>query len=233
MKRIYETVTVIAGTDGFQVMLDDRPLRSPGQRPLILRHRALADAVAAEWRDQGGAIESLTMPMMSLAATASDRVAPCRAFVIDAITSYGETDLLCYRADQPDDLVRLQNRTWQPLLDWCEKVIEAPFRVTAGIMPLRQPAAAVAAIRRQVACYDDLPMTGLYELAAGSGSVVIALAVTEGRIGVEEGIEAALLDEDYQIQRWGEDAEAASRRRSLCRDMRAAARFLQYCRILN
>lgn len=233
MKRVYKTVAVDAGDDGFTVTLDGRPVRSPGRNPMALSNRALADAVAAEWDAQSEAIDPLTMPMMSLAATAIDRVTPQREHVIGSIAAYAESDLLCYRAEEPDDLVRRQFDVWQPLLDWCAETFEAPLEVTTGIMPLRQSESALAAIRAVIAGYDDPPMTALHELTACSGSVVIGLAIAEGRIGAEDGVAAAQLDEAYQLERWGAEEEAVIRLANMRRDMLAAAEFLRLCRAWN
>ena len=233
MKRIYNAVSVAPGDGGFSVMLDGRELHSPGRRLLTWRQRALAEEVADEWRRQGETIEPATMPMMSLSATAIDRVAPRREAVIGTIAAYAGSDLLCYRAEQPADLVALQTRTWQPLLDWCAEAFGAVLAVTTGVVPLIQSDGALAALRGAVSLRDDYELTVLNELAAGSGSLVIALAIVDGRVSVDEGIAAAMLDETWQVSRWGEDEDARRRRDAIGCDMRAAGRFLQYCRVLN
>ena len=226
-------VAVTEGEDGLSVTLDGRAVRSPGKRPLVLPNRALAEAVAAEWDAQGDRVNPLDMPMMSLAATAVDRVAPQRAHVIGSIAAYGGSDLLCYRALEPEALVRRQDEVWRPLLDWCAEAFGATLAVTAGIMPLRQSETAMDAIRTVVAGYDDLPMAALHDLVAGSGSVVIGLAIGEGRIAPEEGVTAAQLDEAFQIEKWGADEEAVIRLANMRHDMLCAAEFLRLCRAWN
>jgi chaperone required for assembly of F1-ATPase len=233
LKRVYEKVTVTEGDDGFSVNLDGRPVRSPARRVLNIPNRSLADAVAAEWDSQSETVDPRAMPMMSLLATAMDRVEPQRDLVIATIAGYGESDMLCYRAEAPADLVQRQIQTWEPLLDWCADSFGARLRATTGIMPVRQDPAAVKVIRDVVSGYEDFPMTALHELTAVSGSVVIGLAIAEGRVGAEEGVAAAQLDEVFQLERNGEEEEAMERLANMRRDLLAAAEFLRLCRAWN
>jgi chaperone required for assembly of F1-ATPase len=233
LKRIYKTVAVVEGDEGFSVTLDDRPVRSPARRDLTIPNRALAKAVAAEWDAQLETVEPREMPMMSLLATATDRVGTQRDHVISTIAGYAESDLLCYRAEQPLDLVQRQIETWQPLLDWCADSFNARLRVATGIMPVRQNPEALKAFRDIVAGYEDLPMTALHELTAISGSIVVGLAVAEGRIAAEDGVAVAQLDEVFQLERNGEEEEAMERLANMRADLLAAAAFLKLCRAWN
>ena len=213
----------------YEIMLDGRPLLSPARHRLIIGSQALAEAVAAEWAAQGARVEPASMLMMSFCATAVDRLAGQRNHVVSAVVAYVHSDLLCYRASGPGDLVCRQQETWQPLLDWCANRFEARFRLTTSIMPAQQPVETVDAVRRAVLRYGDFSLTGLHELTTGFGSVVIALAVLESKITIDAGIAAALLHETYQLERWGDDAEALARRAGLIRDMRSAATFVALC----
>ena len=233
VKRFYRAVTVASGDDGCMVLLDGREVRSPAGAGLVLPNRALAAAVAEEWRDQADAVAPHTMPLMSLAATAVDRVAPRRREVVEAIAGYGRSDLLCHRADGPGELVRKQQEVWQPLLDWLESHVGAALAVTTGVMPHPQSREAIAAIRSAVAGLGDFELTALHEMVAAAGSVVIGLAVAEGRLSGEDGVSAAQLDEVWQAGRWGEDDEARNRRDGVRRDLLAAERFLRLCRSWN
>lgn len=233
MKRVYKSVAVEKIDGGYAVCLDGRRVRSPARRDLAIPNRALADAVAAEWDTQPETVDPRAMPMMSLVATAADRVGPQRDHVISTIAGYAESDLLCYRAEEPKDLVQRQNEIWQPLLDWCDDNFNARLQVTAGIMPVRQDRAVVAAIQGAVAGYEDLPMTALHEFTAISGSIVVGLAIAEGRIGAEEGVAVAQLDEAFQIERNGEDEEAMERLANMRADIHSAATFLKLCRAWN
>ncbi|WP_420406265.1 ATP12 family chaperone protein [Nisaea sp.] len=231
MKRFYKTATVGPADGGYQVQLDGRPIRTPAKAPLLLPVEGLAAEIAAEWDAQGETIEPATMPFMSLASTGIDRVTPQRDAVIDQIAAYGGSDLVCYRAEAPADLAERQRASWQPLLDWAEGRFDARLTVTAGIMPAVQPEPALRALRLGVAGYDDFVLSGLYQLTTGFGSLVIALAVAEGRVDPAKGVELALLDELFQVERWGEDSEAAARREALARDMENAGRFIAMCRV--
>jgi chaperone required for assembly of F1-ATPase len=233
LKRVYKTVAVAEGENGFAVHLDGRTVRSPARRDLILPNRALAEAVAAEWDAQAESIDPRTMPFMSLVATAADRVEIQRDHVIETIAGYAGSDMLCYRAEEPADLVRRQNAIWDPLLDWTADALGARLRVTTGIMPVRQDEAALNAIQGVVAGYEPLAMTALHEITSIAGSVVIGLAVTEGHIDADAGVVAAQLDETFQIEQNGEEEEAVERLANLRADLLAAAEFLRLSRAWN
>ncbi len=233
LKPAYRTAEAVGGEGGFRVALDGRPMRSPARRDLLLPTRALAEALAAEWRAQGADADPRAMPMTTLAATAIDRAGPRRAETEAAIAAYGASDLLCHRADAPPELVRRQAAAWDPLLDWCAGALGARLRPGTGVMPLRQSAGALAAIRAAVAGRDAFALTALREFATGFGSAVLALAVAEGRIDAGAGLAAAQIDEAWQEERWGADAEAARRRDALRRDILAAERFLRLARSWN
>lgn len=226
-RRTYRAASVApaGGTAGFIVALDDKPVLTPAKAPLVLPTAALAAAIVAEWAEQGDRIKPQTMPMMALACTAIDRVGPNRGRVVEDIAAYGGTDLVCYRADGPADLVQHQARVWQPLVDWAALVLDAPLTVTAGIAPLGQPAAALRALTTAVARFDDFGLSALSVATSAAGSLVIALALAAGRLDSAAAFDAAQLDETYQIEKWGEDAEAAERRRAIRADLIAAERF--------
>jgi chaperone required for assembly of F1-ATPase len=228
MRRSYRQVSVApaeAGA-GFEVLLDGRPVRTPAAAPLILPNRGLADAVAAEWRALKEAVRPQAMPLTGLACTGLDRVAPRRAAVVDRIAAYAATDLVCYRAAAPPELIALQRQAWQPLLDWAARRYGARLAVAAGVMPQPQPPEALAALRAVVAGFDDLTLAALAAATAACGSLIIALALAERHIGAEVAWQAAQLDEGFQVARWGEDAEAADRRAALKVEIESADRFL-------
>lgn len=230
MKRVYRAVAVAPGDGGWQVMLDSRLLRTPAKAPLLLPNRPLAAAVAAEWDAQIETVVPATMPLMRLAATAIDRVVPQRARVIDEVAGYAGTDLVCYRADRPAELVARQQAIWQPLVDWATLRYDAPLLVTTGVVPRPQPAGVVAAIHAAVAAFDDFSLTALHGLTTACGSVVIALALADSYLGPEAAWQASQLDETYQIEKWGEDAEAGRRRAAIRADIGDSCRFLALLR---
>ena len=157
MKRFYRDATAAPDGDAYGITLDGRPLRTPAKRALTLPGLALAEAIAAEWHAQEDQVDSGSMPLMRFASTAIDRVADRPEAVIDEIARYGATDLLCYRADHPPDLVARQRETWQPLLDWARDRFDAALEVTVGVVPLTQPPSAVAALRTAVAVHGPMP----------------------------------------------------------------------------
>lgn len=229
MKRFYKTAGVAEGEGGFGVLLDGRPVRTPGGRPLAVPAVALAEAVAAEWAGQGPELRPATMPLTQLVSTALDRVATQRAAVVDALLEYAATDLLCYRADEPSDLVEREGAAWQPVFDWAMLRFDAPLRTTTGLLPIEQPPEALAALRQAVERCDDLRLTAMQSLTAACGSLLLALAVAEGRLSGEEAFAASVLDELYQAELWGEEEEAVRRRAALRADILAAELFISHC----
>jgi chaperone required for assembly of F1-ATPase len=215
MKRFYEETAVDAGEGGYRVLLDGKPMRTPAKAVLVLPTRALAEAIAAEWRavPDKAEINVTHLPLTRLATTGLDRVTVQRERVIEDTAKYAGSDLLCYRATDPSSLVERQRKTWQPLLDWAAMRYGARLVVAEGMTFVAQPSDAVARLREAVAAHGDLALSALYNLTHISGSLVIAFA-------------AAQLDELYQIERWGEDPIATHRHDSIRHDIDAGARFL-------
>jgi chaperone required for assembly of F1-ATPase len=226
MRRVYKRVTSGPVEGGWSVALDGRTLRTPGKAAMVVPSAALAAAIAAEWEGQAGDVRPAQMPLFRLAATALDRTAAFRDRVVTEIGNYAGTDLVCYRAEEPPTLAARQQAVWQPLIDWATQRYDAALHVTSGVVPTRQSAAALKAFAAAVAALDDFRLTALHALTGACGSVVIALALLEGRLDADEAFVASQLDETFQIEAWGEDAEAAQRRRTLAADIAAAARFL-------
>ena len=226
MKRVYKTVATHPVDGGWGVALDGRPLRTPGKSALVLPKEALAAAIAAEWDAQQDEIRPATMPLFRLAATAIDRTPPQRDLVVAETANYAGTDLVCYRADHPPALAARQHAEWQKLIDWASLRYDAVLVVTAGILPARQPPATLSTFTAIVAAQDEFRLTALHTLTACCGSLVIALALLEGHLDADSAFAASQLDETFQIEAWGEDAEATARRQALAADIAAAARFL-------
>jgi chaperone required for assembly of F1-ATPase len=230
MKRVYREVRVAPAGGGWSILLDARTLQTPARAPLLLPRRRLAEAVATEWDAQAEKVVPATMPLMQLAATAIDRTAVQREQVIKEVVGYAETDLVCYRADRPPELVARQIAAWQPLVDWMTLRFDAPLLVTTGVVPKAQPAGAVAAIRAAIEPLDDFWLTALHSATTACGSVAIGLALAEERLDAAGVWQASQLDESFQIEQWGEDSEAAARRAALRRDIASTSRFMALLR---
>lgn len=227
MKRFYKSASADRAPDGWVVLLDGRPVRTPARAPLTLPSAALAEAVAAEWQAQDREVRPDSMPLTQLAATAVDRIAPRPEPVVQALVRYVDTDLLCYRVSDPPELVRRQRAAWQPLLDWTAERFGVSLLVTESVTPLAHPPAVVEALRRPVAGLAPLPLAAL-QLAVGSaGSLVVGLAVAEGRLTAEQAWQVALVDEFYNVERWGDDPASAASRANVRADLEAAARLLR------
>lgn len=230
MKRFYKDVAAVAGPEGWAVQLDGRPVRTPARAVLALPDDAFAQAVAEEWRGQGETIEPLTMPMTGLANAAIDQIAPNRPSFASGIADYGQSDLLCYRAEAPAALVARQEAVWGPLLDWARARYDVAFRVTQGIIHVAQPPETLARLAAAVAAFDPFVLAGLSTLVSISGSLVCGLAIVEGRHEPESIWQAAELDEIWQVELWGEDALAAARSAARHADFLTACAFCALAR---
>ncbi|HET6621492.1 MAG TPA: ATP12 family protein [Dongiaceae bacterium] len=224
-RRFYETAAIAPAEGGWCILLDGKLLRSPAKRSFALPTEELAAAVAEEWQAQGEKIDPRSMPLMQLAATAIDRVADARDAVVEEAAGYGGCDLVCYRAAEPPALVRRQEALWQPLIAWLAERYDIALSVTAGIVSVEQPPHALATLRRALDACDLFALTALAAMTGSAGSLVIALALAEGRLSADEAADAALLDELFQAEKWGSDPEAERRRTAIRADLAAAAGF--------
>lgn len=228
MKRFYkEARTGPAEGGGYAILLDGRPVRTPARAALIVPAERLAAAIAGEWNRQGEKIDPRTMVLTGLANAAIDRVAPDPEAFAGILAAYGESDLLCYRAEGPPPLVQRQSDAWDPLLDWARGRLEVDFETTDSILHRAQPAATLARLGRAVAALDPFRLAALAPLVTISGSLVIALALAEGAITLDEAWAASSLDEAWQAEKWGEDGLAAAALEARRREFEAAYTFLR------
>jgi chaperone required for assembly of F1-ATPase len=228
MKRFYKAARAVERSEGgWTIELDGRPVRTPAKTLLVVRNRPLAEAVAAEWDAQ--TIQPNAMPLTRHANSAVDLVAPRREGVVDEIAVYGGTDLVCYRAEAPMALIGRQQAAWGPLLDWLEARYGVRLTVTEGITHVAQDPARMAVLRAAVDAYGDVEIAALHTATTILGSLVIALALAEGHLDADAAWAAARVDEAFQIERWGEDAEAAARAKAVRAELGAAARVLDLC----
>jgi len=223
VKRFYKAVTI--GPDN-GILLDGRPVRTPGRAPLAPPSADLAGAIADEWAAQGETIDPRSMPLTGLANAAIDRVAPAQESFAHGLAIYGESDLLCYRAAGPAPLVGRQAELWDPILDWARSRYDIAVEVTSGITHKAQPPETIARLAAAVGTRDPFELAGLSPLVTISGSLVIALALAEGALNLTTAWTAASLDEQWQLDQWGEDEEAVKALAGRRADFAAASRFL-------
>ena len=225
-KRFYKKVMTRDDGEGAALLLDGKPVRTPGKASLVLPTRALAEAVAGEWRAQGERIDPMTMPLTKLANSTIDGVRGREQAVIDDIVKHAGSDLLCYRAQGPQELVEAQATHWDPVLAWAKTALGAPLFLAEGVVHVAQPQASLDRLKQMLAGRDAFSLAALHVMTALTGSALLALAVAERRLTPEEAWAACHVDEDWQISQWGEDAEAAERRKNRWRDFEAAAKTL-------
>lgn len=223
MKRFWTDVTV--DTDR-AIRLDDRPVRTPGRAPLALPTAALAEAIATEWRDVGETLDPRLMPLTGLANAAIDRVAPDPQAFAGGLAAYAESDLLYYRAESPAELIAREAAAWDPLLAWARDRYDIHFETVSGVMHRPQPPATLARLTEAVASRAPFALVALQPIVTIGGTLVGALALAEKAIDADTLWTAAIVDESWQAELWGEDAEAVQTRATRRRDFDAAVRFL-------
>ncbi|MCA0997820.1 ATP12 family chaperone protein [Alloyangia pacifica] len=207
-RRFYKDATVEEAEGGFTVHLDGRPLRTPGKAALVVPSRAIAEAMAEEWRAQDEKIDPSTMPFTRTANSAIDKVATQHADVADMLAEYGDSDLLCYRADSPEMLVQRQQAQWDPLLNWAERELGARLETRQGLMHAPQPEPALRVLRERTHALSPFELAAFHDLVALTGSLVLGFAATGKAHDAEEIWALSRLDESFQAELWGEDEEA-------------------------
>jgi chaperone required for assembly of F1-ATPase len=230
-KRFYKDVVVAESERGFVVHLDGKPVKTPGRALLVLPTERAARLVADEFAAQGETLDLGSMPVYRLVNTAIDGVASDPQAVLEDILRFSSSDLLCYRADTPDTLVNRQNEAWDPIIDWARATLGARLSLAEGVIHVEQPREAIAAIGVHLSQRaEPLRLAALHVMTSLTGSALLALAVDFGELDAETAWNAAHVDEDFQAEHWGQDAEALARRTNRKRDMMAAAELIEAIR---
>ncbi|WP_160120362.1 ATP12 family chaperone protein [Rhodovarius lipocyclicus] len=233
MKRFWDDVTVAEADQGLAILLDGRPVRLPGGAPIHARTRPLAEAVAEEWRSaggkKGGDFSMEHIPLTRLVGTAAERIAPDPTAMVEGLAAYGGTDLLCYRAEDRK-LAAIQAAEWDPWLEWSAQVLDAPLLTGTGILHVTQPESSRAALARAVAARAPEELAAMGVLVPALGSLVLTLALTHGALDAAEAHRISLVDEHFQEEFWGLDAETAARRQRIAAEVAEAARLLELVR---
>ena len=230
LRRFWKHVAVEPTPTGFTVTLDGREIKTPGNAPFFLPNQALAQLVAEEWREQESEVRPTRMPATRAVNSAIDKVSRNRATVASDLAGYGETDLVCYRAEAPAELRMRQSAGWDPLIEWVALRFGAHLRIGNSIMPVLQAPEAIRPLAAQVARQDDFQLAALHDIVSLSGSLVIALSVIERVRSPAEAWELSRIDETWQIEQWGEDAEAAAAAHQKRTFFLQAAQFHALCR---
>ena len=230
-KRFWKSSGVVAAEEGFSVALDGRPVRTPAKAPLVVPTRAMAEAIVAEWDAQEDVIDPRTMPVTRGANAAIDKVAVQHGEVADMLIAYGDSDLLCYRADTPEELVQQQSDAWDPFLDWAAETYGARLLPRTGVMHLPQDAAAVDRLGAEVRKMTAFELAAFHDLVSLSGSLVLGLAAAKGLRPAEDLWEISRVDETWQESQWGVDEEAAALAAIKKESFLAAKRFYDFALI--
>lgn len=222
-RRFYTQASVVETEEGFAVRLDGKPVRTPGKSLLALPSSAAAQLVAAEFAAQAEMIDPMTMPVLRLANAAIDGVALDTRAVLEDVTRFAGSDLLCYRAESPQALADRQAKAWDPVLGWARAALGARFFLAEGVMHVEQPHESVAAVDNWLRQREEpFRLAAIHVITTLTGSALLAIAIDAGAIGPDEGWAAAHVDEDWNIEQWGEDADAAARRAARRRDFDGA-----------
>ncbi|MFG6080573.1 ATP12 family chaperone protein [Paracoccus litorisediminis] len=229
-RRFWTAAATREADGGWEVTLDERPVRTPGKLPLILPTPDLAQAIAVEWDAQAEIIDPNSMPLTRAANSAVERVTPQFEAVALMLAEYGGTDLLSYRADAPDRLIRAQAEGWDPLIDWAATELRAPLRITHGVLPVPQDESSLLKLRAEVLALDVFGLTALHDLVTLPGSLILGLAVIRGRLDAELSHALSRIDEEFQAENWGRDDEADEAAVARLEQMLNAERFWKLSR---
>jgi chaperone required for assembly of F1-ATPase len=211
-KRFYKLVDIsIDGPDRF-LTLDGRRARTPAGKPLAVASEAIAAALAAEWDAQAEHINSATMPVTRMINAALDRVSGEMDEVRKEIVRYAGNDLVCYRAEEPDELRDRQEAIWGPVTGWAGREFGVSFRLASGVIAIAQPPEVAGAVAEALKALDPLPLTGLHTVTTLTGSALLALGLLAGELSPDETWSAAYVDEDWQMEKWGRDDVALALR---------------------
>ena len=225
-KRFYAAATVAPHENGsFGIELDGRPIKTPAGHSLAAPTQSLAAAIAGEWNAQGENIVPSSLPLTRLANSAIDGVAKREGEVVQDIVNYAASDLLCYRAASPAELVEKQDGLWDPILAWVRTEYDAPFKVGTGVKHLDQSSASLDAVRRGISAFCPFRLAALHVMTTLTGSALIALAHAKRFLDTDAAWEAANVDENWQASQWGEDFEAAERQKKRFSEFLNASRF--------
>lgn len=225
-KRFYATASVRPADDGYGIWLDERRLKTPARAGFAVPSAPLAEAIAAEWNAQGDKVDIRAMTLTALANAAIDRIAPEREAFGKRLAAYGKNDLLCYRVAEPVELAARLAKGWQPVLDWLADAHGARLVLAEGVVHIDQPMESLAALERAVLAHDAFRLGALHILTTAMGSLGLGLSVLGRHLDVEEAFRLSRLDEEFQIERWGRDAEAEIRTARIKSEADSAARFL-------
>ncbi len=230
MKRFYKQVSVGSDEAGWRVLLDGRAIKTVSGKPQTLPTRALAEALAEEWADQGDELDPAGFVLRDLADYAIDVVAKDRADAIRGLVAYAGTDTLCYRAEPDEPLRERQEALWEPLLHAAEQRWDVHFERIAGIMHRAQPAATLARMEAVLGAEDAYALAALNTLTHLASSLIIALAALAPEADADALWDLANLEEDWQASLWGKDAEAEALRAQRLATFKAAMRFARLAR---
>jgi len=228
-KRFWKTATAEGCDGGFTVRLDGRAVKTPAKSAFVLPTLAMAQAAAAEWDAQVKEVRPETMPVTRMANSAIDKVAVQFDEVAGLLAAYGESDLLCYRATGPVELIARQSAAWDPLLDWAAAVLGAPLVATAGVVHVAQPPGSIAALRARLFALTPFQLATMHDLISISGSLILGFAVAGQRLTAAEAFSISRIDEQWQAEKWGEDEDAAALEALKRAALIEAARFWNLC----
>ncbi len=228
-KRFWKQTDVVESDGGFSVTLDGRPVKTPAKTAFVVPTRSMAEAIAAEWDAQDDKIDPNTMPMTRTANSAIDKVATQFAEVADMLAAYGDSDLLCYRATHPQELIDRQAAAWDPVLDWAETALDARLKPVSGVIHAPQDSAALAALSGRVHAFSPFELAAFHDLVGISGSLVLGFAVTEGYLSADQAWNLSRLDEKWQEEQWGKDEEATRQADVKRGEFAHAERFFRHC----
>ncbi len=229
MKRFWQNATAEQVDAGFAIHLDGRSVKTPAKAMLIVPNKAMADAIAVEWAEQVEEVNPEVMPFTRAANAAIDKVTHQFDEVAALIAAYGESDLLCYRANGPQELVDRQSQAWDPILDWAKDTMNVELAIGQGVMHVAQSDEAISKLNARVNKLTPFQLTAFHDLVSLTGSLVLGLAITDERINAQTAWDLSRIDESWQAEQWGQDEEATEHAQRKYNALLFAANFYKLC----
>ncbi len=226
LRRFWRDVSVQHVEGSYTLLLDGKLLKTPAGKPYAAHTQELAHALAAEWNAVDGVIKPEQMPVTQVLATAIDHFPAKRADVVAQLIAYGQTDLLCHRADKPEGLRLRQDKFWQPVLDALAQQRNIVLHPVYGIQAAKPEAASLRLIQIELEGLSDVKLVAMQVVVSGLGSIALGLALSHRLMDFEMAWRASELEAEYQAEKWGRDDEAEAARRIKHAELAAIAKLL-------
>ena len=231
MKKFWKIVQVKKKLkNSFEILLDKRILKTPMQKDLIFSNYKIAKETALEWDIDEKEINTENMVFYGLISTAIDKISNDKVSYIDNVLGFINTDLICYRADKPNELIDLQNSSWNPIISFIKKYIDVELKFFIGVMPSKQSLEIFNRLKTLINSFSDIEISALHRMTNLTGSIFISICILKGDVLKNEAFELSFLDELYQAKNWGVEQESLDKRDKIAKELNRIISFVELIR---